>query len=292
MLLFSSLGYTQTDPEDIVYRLGPGDVITISILAGGKEQVTNEMVVGDNGHVTVPFIGKLQAAGLTIEELEQQITPPLALDYFVNPQVHLQIKEYHSLQFFISGAVKNPGMYFLDFIPTIMDMIAKAGGVTPERGNLAYILKGINDPTLMGNEESLVEDKMGGTTSGSKPLVVDLQRLLDEGDMTENIRLTSGDTIYIPAGAKLDQASTKIYVQGEVKKPGVFDFQPGLTVLAACIMAGGFDQFAAPNRARVIRQTGQERKVIVIDLKKVQTGDAPDLPLQPGDRIHIPESWL
>jgi polysaccharide export outer membrane protein len=65
-----------------------------------------------------------------------------------------------------------------------------------------------------------------------------------------------------------------------------------MTALAACIMAGGFDQFAAPNRARIIRQTDSERNVITIDLKKVQTGDAPDLLLQPGDRIHIPESWL
>jgi polysaccharide export outer membrane protein len=57
-------------------------------------------------------------------------------------------------------------------------------------------------------------------------------------------------------------------------------------------MAGGFDKFAAPNRARIIRHTNDERNVITIDLKKVQTGDAPDMPLQPGDRIHIPESWL
>jgi len=281
--------------DDAVYRLGVGDVVKVSILAGGQEQVAKEMVVGDTGDVTVPFIGKLLAAGLTINELEKKIVHPLARDFFVDPQVHLQIKEYRSLQFFISGAVKDPGVFSLDFIPTIMDLIAKAGGVTLERGNLAYVLRGMKDPVRMAQDKVLEElDAEVPTQSiaGTKPIIVDLQRLLDEGDMTENIRLATGDTVYIPPGTKLDQAATKIYVQGKVKKPGVFDYQPGMTALAACIMAGGFDTFAAPNRARIIRQSDGKRIVLTINLKKVQTGDAPDLPLQPGDRIHIPESWL
>jgi polysaccharide biosynthesis/export protein len=291
---FPSQSRGAAHPEDTGYRLGAGDVIRISILAGGQEQVAKETVVGDDGYVTVPFLGKLQAAGLTIGELEKQILPPLARDFFVDPQVHLQIKEYRSLQYFISGAVTNPGVYALDFVPTLMDMIAKAGGVTVDRGNLAYILRGLKEPALIPSEASLTGEEFTQSVAGTenKTLIVDLQRLLDEGDMTENIRLQSGDTIYIPPGARLDQAATRIYVQGQVKKPGVFDYQPGLTALAACIMAGGFDKFAAPNRARVIRHTDQERTIITIDLKKVQTGDAPDLPLQPGDRIHIPESWL
>ena len=286
MLCWSS-GAVADDTGTSGYRLGAGDEITISILAGGQEQVVKDMVVGDNGGVTVPFIGKIQAAGLTLNELEKQILPPLAKDYFVNPQVHLRIKEYRSLQFFISGTVKNPGVFSLDFVPTIMDLIAKAGGVTEDRGNLAYVLRGVSDPVL---SETDLEKTLAETRT--KPLTINLQQLLDEGDMSENIRLQSGDTIYIPPGTKLDQASSKIYVQGRVKRPGMFDFQPGITALAACILAGGFDEFAAPNRAKIIRNSDGKRDIITINLKKVQTGDEPDIPLQPGDRIHIPESWL
>jgi len=280
--------------EENGYRLGTGDVVSISILAGGAEQVAKEMVVGDNGDITVPFIGKVQAAGLTLNELEKKIVPPLAGGYFVDPQVHLQIKEYRSLQFFISGTVNSPGMYSLDFVPTIMDLIAKAGGVTDERGNQAYILRGVREPALMGMASTLSDEEFTESIAGAgnKPIVVNLQRLLDEGDMTENIRLQPGDTLYIPQGTRLDLAGTKIYVQGKVRDPGVFNFQPGITALAACIMAGGFDKFAAPNRARVIRSIDGENRIIHINLKKVETGEEPDLPLQPGDRIHIPESWL
>ena len=66
----------------------------------------------------------------------------------------------------------------------------------------------------------------------------------------------------------------------------------GMTALNACIMAGGFDTFAAPNRAKVIRKSGDKAEVIKINLKNVKAGKTPDVRLQPGDRIHIPETWL
>jgi polysaccharide biosynthesis/export protein len=294
IFLFPCPSLGTVDPDEAAYRLGAGDLVSISILAGGMEQVSKDMVVGDGGDITVPFIGKVQAAGMTVNELEKQITPLLARDYFVDPQVHLRIKEYRSLQFFISGTVFNPGVYSLDFVPTIMDLIAKAGGVTSERGNTAYILRGVRNPALLAAEGPLSDEEFSESIADArtKPILIDLQRLLDEGDMTENIRLQNGDTVYIPQGTRLDLAGTKIYVQGKVKMPGVFDYQPGVTALTACIMAGGFDKFAAPNRARIIRNIDGERKVISINLNKVQTGDAPDLPLRPGDLIHIPESWL
>ena len=284
-LSISGTAHCKTPEKNSAYRLGTKDVVMISIRAGGEDQLAKDIVVGENGNINVPFIGKIKAVGLTIAELEEAIITPLERDFFVDPQIHLQIKEYHSLQFFISGAVKNPGMFELDFTPTIMDLVASAGGVLPERGNIAYILRGLSS-------HGLDLETIGKNISKKEPIKVDLLKLLDEGDMSGNVKLKSGDTIYIPLGTKLNQASTKVYVQGKVKKPGVFDYQPGLTALAACIMAGGFDKFAAPNRAKVIRKTEIGQETIKINLDKIQTGDLPDLPLKSGDRIHIPESWL
>ena len=131
----------------------------------------------------------------------------------------------------------------------------------------------------------------GGQRTGD-PIKVDLNRLLDRGDMTENIQLQTGDVVYIPLQKSQNQAESKVYVEGEVKSPGVYDYQPGMTALNACIMAGGFDKFAAPNRARIIRASGGTQEVIKIDLEDVKDGKIPDLELQPGDRIHIPETYL
>ena len=277
------------------YRLGPQDVILITVLAGGETQVETELVVTGSGDINVPLAGSIRAAGLTQEELERAIRIPLARDYFVEPQVQVQIKAYHSLQYFVSGAVKNPGMYELNFHPTIMDLLAKAGGVEEGRGNVAYVLRGAKGEGA--------GDLLAGTTTDAEtlenaiikrePIRVNLLKLLDQGDMTENIALESGDTVYIPLDKSLNQTYSKVYVEGEVDSPGVFDYQPGLTAFSACIMAGGFKQYAAPNRARVIRNTDAGvQKIFKINLEKVQRGDQADFPLEPGDRIFIPESWL
>jgi protein involved in polysaccharide export with SLBB domain len=83
-----------------------------------------------------------------------------------------------------------------------------------------------------------------------------------------------------------------ISVEGEVKKPGVYDYQRGITALNACIMAGGFDKFAAPNRARIIRKENDKQVIIKINLNDVKEGKIPDIELKPGDLILIPETWL
>ena len=57
-------------------------------------------------------------------------------------------------------------------------------------------------------------------------------------------------------------------------------------------MAGGFGKFSAPNRTRVIRKKGDGVEIIKINLEKVKEGKAKDIELKPGDRIHVPESWL
>jgi len=77
-----------------------------------------------------------------------------------------------------------------------------------------------------------------------------------------------------------------------VTKPGVYEYQRGITALNACLMAGGFDKFAAPNRARIIREEDGKQTVIRINLEDVKEGKIPDIELKPGDIVVIPESWL
>ena len=267
------------------YLIGPRDVLTLTIYAGGEEQQEVDLTVSARGMINAPFIGSVKAEGLTIPQLEDLITEPLTRDYFVNPEVNISIKEYHSLQYFISGAVKEPGLYEMTSIASLMELIAKAGGVLPERGNVAYILRESTEQIAEGQEiENLLSHR--------DPIKVDLKGLLDKGHMSLNLILQSGDVVYIPLEKALDLAESKIYVEGEVKKPGIYDYQPGLTALNACIMAGGFGKFAAPNRTRIIRKQGDKQETIKINLNEVKEGKIPDIELKPGDRIHVPETWL
>jgi polysaccharide export outer membrane protein len=271
--------------QGTAYQIGPRDVLTLTIYAGGEKQQTAHLTVSSQGMINVPFIGSVKAEGLSIPQLEKKVTKPLAADFFVDPEINIVIKEYHSLQYYISGAVGSPGLYEMTSEATLMELIAKAGGVSSNRGNIAYILhQSANHVPSEEKNHSLFSDK--------EPVKINLKTLLDKGDMSQNVVLQSGDVVYIPLQASLNLSESKIYVEGEVKDPGVYDYQDGLTALNACIMAGGFSKFAAPNRTRIIRQNGEQQIIIKINLNDVKKGEIPDAKIKPGDRIHIPETWL
>jgi len=84
----------------------------------------------------------------------------------------------------------------------------------------------------------------------------------------------------------------QISVEGEIKRPGVYKYQRGMTAMNACIIAGGFDKYAAPNRTIIIRKEGGKQIIIKINLNDVKEGKISDVELRPGDRIHVPETWL
>jgi polysaccharide export outer membrane protein len=219
---------------------------------------------------------------MTSSDMEKLMVVALGKDYFVDPQIHIRIMEYHSLNFFISGAVKKPGKYEMQAATTIMDLIAKAEGLTLESGNVAYIMReGSGSSTQAQDGIETVE-----------PIKVNLIKLLDKGDMSHNVALATGDSIYIPFAKGLNQSDSKVYISGEVDKPALYEYQPGMSALSVCIMAGGFAKYAAPNRTTIVRTENGEQKVMKINLEDVVKGKIPDIPLKPGDRIHVPESWL
>lgn len=257
------------------YTLGADDVISVTIFAGGEKQVEVNVSISGQGLINAPFVGPTKAAGISTSDLEERLLASLKKDYFVDPQVHIQVQEYQSLRYSISGAVEKPGKFSMQSATTLMELIAKAEGATKERGSVAYIMR-----------------DNGAEKANTEPIKVNLTKLLDEGDMSHNIQLQSGDSIYIPLAKGLNQNDSMVFVSGRVKKPGSYEFQPGLTALSVCIMAGGFDEFAAPNRATIVRVDGEKQEVIKIDLEDVVEGKIADVPLKAGDRLNIPESWL
>ena len=267
------------------YRIGATDVINLKVYAGGEQQLDMDLTVSVQGFISAPMVGQIRAMGYTVTQLEESIRVPLERDYFVDPQVHIVITEYHSLHYYISGAVRNPGGYESTSRLTLMELIAKAGGALPERGSVAYVLR-----SAATEVESSTD--MSTLVNTRDPDKIDLRRLLDQGDLNSDVILEAGDVVYIPLQKSLSLASSKIYVDGQVKSPGVYDYQPGLTALNACVMAGGFSKFAAPNRASIIRVQNGRQRVLKINLVAVREGKLIDPELEPGDRIHVPETWF
>ncbi len=271
---------------DKPYTIGMGDILSASIFAGGTTQEAMDLTVSSKGTINFPFLGEIKAAGLTIPELTDAITRPLAQDYFVNPQVIISVKDYKSKKVYITGAVEKPGLYTLEGSTSLLELIAKAGGLTKDRGNVAYILKG----PMKEMQDSEEIDKL---VRQKKAVEINLRDLLDKGLGAGNIELEANDVVYIQPTDFSNLTQYKVYVLGKVEKPGVYDFYDGLTALDACTMAGGFSKFAAPNRAVITRrEKGETQQTLDVNLDKIRQGKDKDIALQPGDRIFIPESWF
>lgn len=124
-----SLDNIQLPPQE-EYKLSPLDILEISVYR--EESLKKTVRVSQEGFITYPFVGNIKVTGLTAIQLEQQLTQILGKDYFVNPQVSVFVKEYHSRKIYVTGQVKKPGSY--DFTPekplTIMEVITLAGGFT------------------------------------------------------------------------------------------------------------------------------------------------------------------
>ncbi|MGE0084857.1 MAG: SLBB domain-containing protein [Desulfococcaceae bacterium] len=275
--------------QEAGYQIGPRDVISIEIYAGGQMQQSVVVSVDSKGMINVPFIGPVSAEGLSLSELRNRISEPLGTDYFVNPEVILHIKEYKNLYYYISGAVTSPGLYETSSKITLMQLIAKAGGVLPTRGDKAYILRNAAQQIQDGkNLETLMSER------AKEKEEVDLKKLLEQVDMSQNPQLQSGDVVYISVKDEneIEEEKPSVYVEGEVKSPGAYVYKHGMTALNACILAGGFSKYAAPNRTRIIRKKDGEQIIIGINLDEVKKGTKKDVEIEPGDLIHVPESWF
>jgi polysaccharide export outer membrane protein len=120
------------------YILGPGDKVEIKVFGQADLEVT--ALLGNSGEVNYPFLGKVKLAGLTISQVEQEISSGLKPDYLVNPNVYAQVIEYRP--FYIHGEVNDPGAYPYQPAMTVNQAIALAGGLT-ERASVdkIYIFK-------------------------------------------------------------------------------------------------------------------------------------------------------
>ena len=108
------------------YQIGANDVLDITVY--GEETLTQEVRVTTSGHITYPLLGRVQASGLSVTELEDSIRRALAKDYIRDPQVKVFVKEFSNI--FVFGQVKDPGPYLFKGGMTILQAITTAGGFT------------------------------------------------------------------------------------------------------------------------------------------------------------------
>ncbi len=263
------------------YVLGPEDVIKIDVLNVPELSRTTFRIAND-GTISLPLIGRVQAAGLTAEQLRKELADKWGENYLQDPQVTVFIDQFRAMPVSVIGAVEKPGLYPLTGRRSLIEMLSMAGGFgkknTSPAGRTVLV-------TRKGGFKDLAPVD-GMHVRGPDQIEVDLNRLLYTRDENLNIEVRPLDIISV---SKADV----VYVTGAVKKPGgfVLEDRPTMTVFQAIAMAQGFTGTAAKGSARIVRTNQDGSKTeIPINLGKILKGKAEDTTLAANDILFVPDS--
>ena len=254
------------------YRIGPGDLLEIFVTKG-PTQDRLQTPVRANGRISVSF-AEVQVDGLTADQAAQEITRQLSV-YFRKPVVEVQVKEYNSKKVSVLGAVGATPRGGIGTIPltgrtTLLELIAKAGGLAPNA--------------------SL--ERVRVTRASGKAYTVNMFRYIQEGDLSQEFILDTGDVVFVPE--RVPGEERRVFLLGEVKNPGPVPFFPTLTVAQLMSQAGGWTDAALFEDARIIRPDPKNPEIIALDLGRlVLDGDRRiDQFLMPNDIVYIPRTRI
>ena len=243
------------------YLVGPQDELRITVF--DEAALSGTYMVDGDGSITFPLLGRVSVDGLTLREIQDEITRQLGDGFLVNPQVSSQIEEYRRQSVYVLGEVGSPGIYRLSGNLNLIEVLVQAGGVTAQAGNEVHIIRSTGGGAPAG--PVLAQDG---------DLEVELTVVSLEDIRTGRLALVTiqdGDTVNVP------QAET-FYVLGQVASPGIYVWTLGMTVQQAIALGGGYTSRGSNRGIRITRTVdGQRREVGV---------DEDDL-VQPGDTINI-----
>jgi polysaccharide biosynthesis/export protein len=263
------------------YLLGPDDEIVIR--ATDAPDISDKPVVIDtDGNITLPMIGQVKASGLTVEQLEAELTTRLKT-FIVDPQVSVTVTEVRSRPVSVLGAVMKPGVIQLRSPQTLYEVLSMAGGPREDAGSVLTITR-----PLQSGEIPLPGAKVDPTGQFSSA-ELNVQEILDGKNPASNIEIKPNDIISVSEGS-----SDMIYVVGDVGHAGAFTLggQRNISVLRALSLAGGLGRTAKADKARVLRQMPGEQKPreIAVNIPRMLSGKTEDVELGPADVLVVPTS--
>jgi len=251
------------------YKIGPGDQLAMTFWQGGKSE-EHKVTVQVDGTVSLPYQEALKVSGLTPREVDKFVTTLLSR-YERRPRVDVQVLKAKSKIVSIFGEVQSltrqptgPGRYYMSGKENLVDLLSRAGGP--------------------GKDADMSKVQI---TRDGKTITLNLERAIKQGDWTENAIVDHGDTIFIPS---LAQSKRRVYVLGEVVKPGIIEFSGEINFLDALSKSGGLGKDAYLPDIRVIRSDRDAPQILAVDFERfMEKGDlTQNLALQDKDVLIIP----
>ncbi|MBA5690082.1 polysaccharide export protein EpsE [Rugamonas apoptosis] len=234
--------------------LGAGDVLKISVY--GSPDLGLETRVSESGVITFPLVGEVAVGGLPVAAAERKLSGLLESGGFVKKaQVNIIVTSIQSQQVSVLGQVYRPGRYPLEGKRSLVDVLALAGGISPDGGDSVTLIR-----------------RRGGATTKQ---VVDLIQMMRSGDLVTDTDLVANDIVYV------DRAP-RFYIYGEVQRPGTFRLERAMTVVQALSTGGGLTP-RGTERGLVVKRRDAKGVVQVLSVKQ-------DDLLQADDVVYVKES--
>jgi len=225
---FTPLGDAPVGPD---YVIGPGDGFTISIW--GRIEASYSVDVDRNGEVTLPKVGVIRVWGLTFSELRKTVHKRLS-KYYSRFKMNITMDRLRTIRVFMVGEAKTPGSYMLSSVSTVYSALISAGG-----------------PSKNGTMRSIQLIRNGNVIKS-----IDLYDFLLKGDKSQDERLQSGDTIFIPVIGQV------VGITGNVKRPAIYEMKGPMNLQAMIDLAGGVTFLGYLQRVQVERIEAHQKKVV------------------------------
>jgi polysaccharide export outer membrane protein len=239
------------------YPLGPGDIVKITVY--NNPDLTTEAQVSESGTINFPLLGDIKLGGLSKVAAENMLSRELVKRKFLNTaQVNVLVTNYRALQASVLGEVKAPGKFTIFPQSTITDLLAQAGGITPEGSRIVTLVQQTADGKQVSRE-------------------IDLDSVLASGEVGANLPVKNNDIIYVTK-------APMFYIYGEVRKPGAYRLEPNMTVQQALSVGGGLTVRGTERGLKINRkQAGGTVTTINANAATV---------LKENDVVTVAESWF
>jgi len=253
------------------YKLGPGDVLTITVWdhpelttpAGSfRSAEASGTLVTEDGTIFYPYVGIVPVTGKTTREVRAILAQRLA-KVIEKVQIDVRVISYRSKRVYLVGEVNKPGQQPITDIPmTVLEAVSLAGGFSKDADHSQVLL-----------------------TRDNTTWRVDLQSLYEDGDVTQNVQLQPGDIVNVP-----DRSLNKVFVLGEVQKPGSMYMNKKRITLAEALAEAGYVNEMTSNPKYIFVMRGQSDNPELYHLD----GKSPDsllladrFPLRPRDIVFV-----
>ncbi|MBE9609553.1 SLBB domain-containing protein [Chitinilyticum piscinae] len=250
--------------DSFVYRLAEGDQLQITVW--NRPELSGKQQLGPDGQLSLPLAGTLKLAGETRESAAGMVSQALS-PFYKKPAVFIGIEQYAGNRVTVLGRVQNPGVQQFDRPPTLLETLARAGSL----------------PVI---DKQATLTRVAIFRGRDRIIWVDLKKLLNRGELVNNIRLKANDLVYIP-----DSFDTLVYVLGAVHKPGAYRLTPDMSLLDALSQAGGPNDDAAPEQIALYRpgkQAADATPLTTLLTREKMVNYA----LEEGDVVFVPKSGV